>query len=60
MKLGEILIPPATSFNGGAQAATGEGGELGGRPLKEADEKRDQTLKNEESIEKSNTQGGSE
>ena len=39
---------------------TGEGGEKGGRPSKEADEKKDQTIKNEESIEKSKTQGGSE
>ena len=57
LKLGEKLIPPANSFTGGM---TGEGGEEGGRPDKSEDEKKDQTIKNEESIEKSKTQGGSE
>ena len=57
LKLGEKLIPPLNSFTGGA---TGEGGEEGGRPTKSEDEKKDQTIKNEESIEKSKTQGGSE
>ena len=66
LKLGEKLIPPKTSFNssGDEQGAkggmTGEGGENGGRPNKSEDEKKDQTIKNEESIEKSKTQGGSE
>ena len=65
LKLGEKLIPPANSFTGGKQEdganpMTGEGGDQGGRPSKEADEKKDQTIKNEESIEKSKTQGGSE
>ena len=64
LKLSEKLIPPANSFTGGAQGdsnpATGEGGEEGGRPPKSEDEKKDQTIKNEESIEKSKTQGGSE
>ena len=66
LKLGEKLIPPKTSFNssGDEQGAkggmTGEGGENGGRPTKSEDEKKDQTIKNEESIEKSKTQGGSE
>lgn len=66
LKLGEKLIPPKTSFNssGDEQGAkggmTGEGGENGGRPTKSADDKKDQTIKNEESIEKSKTQGGSE
>ena len=70
LKLGEKLIPPANSFTGGKQEEeedskganpmTGEGGDQGGRPNKEEDEKKDQTIKNEESIEKSNTQGGSE
>ena len=55
LQLTEKLIPPKTSFTD-----TGEDGGEGGRPTKEADEKKDQTLKNEESIEKSNTQGGSE
>ena len=61
LKLGEKLIPPANSFTGGnAGGMTGEGGEEGGRPDKSEDEKKDQTIKNEESIEKSKTQGGSE
>ena len=66
LKLSEKLIPPKTSFNssGDEQGAkggmTGEGGENGGRPNKSEDEKKDQTIKNEESIEKSKTQGGSE
>ena len=51
--LTDRLIPPKTSFTD-----TGEG--EGGRPSKTADEKKDQTIKNEESIEKSKTQGGSE
>lgn len=67
LKLGEKLIPPANSFTGGAvqegneaKPMTGQGGDQGGRPTKTADEKKDQTIKNEESIEKSKTQGGSE
>ena len=61
LKLGEKLVPPANSFTGGkAGGMTGEGGEEGGRPDKSEDEKKDQTIKNEESIEKSKTQGGSE
>jgi hypothetical protein len=57
LKLHDKLIPPANAFTGGT---TGEGGDEGGRPTKSEDEKRDQTIKNEESIEKSKTQGGSE
>ena len=53
--LTDKLLPPKTSFTDG-----GEGGSEGGRPTKTADEKKDQTIKNEESIEKSKTQGGSE
>lgn len=53
--LADKLIPPKTSFTD-----TGEGGDEGGRPTKSTDEKKDQTIKNEESIEKSKTQGGSE
>lgn len=67
LKLSDKLIPPKTSFNSGndeegtkKNGITGEGGEEGGRPTKSADEKKDQTIKNEESIEKSKTQGGSE
>jgi hypothetical protein len=70
LKLGEKLIPPANSFTGGKQeeegadqkknGMTGEGGDEGGRPEKSDDEKKDKTLENEESIEKSKTQGGSE
>ena len=70
LKLNEKLIPPSNSFtggkqkedgeDGGANPMTGEGGDQGGRPSKEADEKKDQTIKNEESVEKSKTQGGSE
>lgn len=51
--LPDKLIPLKTSF-------TDNGAEEGGRPTKTADEKKDQTIKNEESIEKSKTQGGSE
>lgn len=47
------LIPPKTSF-------TQSGEEEAGRPNKEVDEKKDQTLKNEKSVETSKTQGGSE
>lgn len=71
LKLGKRLIPPANSFTGGASQEeeeeetkpnpmTGEGGDQGGRPNKSEEEKKDQTIKNEESIEKSKTQGGSE
>lgn len=60
LKLGDKLIPPKTAFNSGNGGMTGEGGEEGGRPNKSEDEKKDQTIKNEESIEKSKTQGGSE
>ena len=68
LKLGDKLIPPKTSFNSsgdedGANAnggMTGEDGEEGGRPTKSAEDKKDQTIKNEESIEQSKTQGGSE
>jgi hypothetical protein len=48
LKLGDKLIPPANSFTGGKQEdaeganpMTGEGGDKGGRPSKEADEKKD-------------------
>lgn len=60
--LGNKLIPPKTSFNSGSDTIDNTGGdeEQGGRPTKETDEKKDQTLRNEESIEKSQTQGGSE
>ena len=53
--LTDKLIPPKTSFTDG-----GEQGSEGGRPTKESGDKKDQTIKNEESIEKSKTQGGSE
>ena len=55
LELTDKLIPPLTAFT-----QDGSGGEEGGRPTKESGEKRDQTLKNEKSIEKSKTQGGSE
>ena len=55
LMLTDKLIPPKTSFTD-----TGEDGGEGGRPTKEVDDKKDQTIKNEESIEKSKTQGGSE
>jgi hypothetical protein len=58
LELTDKLIPPQTAFT--QNGATGEGGEEGGRPTKESGEKKDQTLKNEKSIEKSKTQGGSE
>ena len=54
LKLTDYLIPPKTSFNQDGSE------DEGGRPAKEADEKRDQTIRNEESVEKSKTQGGSE
>ena len=54
LKMTEKLIPPMTAFT------QGEGGEEGGRPTKESGEKKDKTLENEKSIEKSKTQGGSE
>lgn len=54
LKLTEKLIPPQTAFT------TTEGSEEGGRPTKTSEEKKDQTIKNEKSIEKSKTQGGSE
>ena len=69
LKLGEKLIPPANSFTGGKDeegagtkknGITGEGGEEGGRPNKSEEDKKDQTIDNEKSIEKSKTQGGSE
>ena len=53
LKLTEKLIPPQTAFT-----QADEGGN--GRPTKTVDEKKDKTLKNEKSIEKSKTQGGSE
>ena len=53
--LTDKLIPPKTSFT---QDGSDDGGD--GRPTKETGEKKDQTLRNEESIEKSKTQGGSE
>lgn len=56
LKLTDCLIPPKTSFN----QDSSESGEEGGRPVKDAGEKRDQTIRNEESIERSKTQGGSE
>lgn len=54
LKLTDKLIPPQTAF-------TQDGGDGGnGRPTKETGEKKDKTLENEKSIERSNTQGGSE
>lgn len=50
------LIAPATSFTGGGAATDTEGG----RPQLEVEERSDKTLENQASIEKSNTQGGSE
>ena len=55
--LADKLIPPKTSFTG---TNTGEDGGEGGRPAKESGEKKDKTLENEKSLEKSKTQGGSE
>ena len=53
LNLTEKLIPPKTAFTQGGE-------EEAGRPTKEVDEKKDQTLRNEESVETSKTQGGSE
>ena len=55
LELSDKLIPPKTSFTD-----NGSSGEEGGRPTKETGEKKDKTLENEQSIEKSKTQGGSE
>jgi hypothetical protein len=51
LKLNDKLIPPSNSFTGGklgegkegegANPMTGEGGDQGGRPSKDADEKKD-------------------
>lgn len=57
LQLTDRLIPPKTSFTGSEEL---EGGEGGGRPTKSIDQKKDQTIRNEESIEKSKKQGGSE
>ena len=57
LKLTEKLIPPSTAFT---QSATGADSEGNGRPSKEPEDKKDQTIRNEESIEQSNIQGGSE
>ena len=54
LSLTDKLIPPKTAFT---QVEESEGN---GRPAKETGEKKDKTLENEKSIEKSNTQGGSE
>lgn len=54
LTLTEKLIPPMTSHTQGDILDGGEG-----RPKKEAGDKKDKTIKNEESIEKSKTQGGS-
>ena len=54
LNLVDKLIPPQTAF-------TQDGGDGGnGRPTKETGEKKDKTLENEKSKEKSKTQGGSE
>jgi hypothetical protein len=53
LSLTDKLIPPKTAFT---QDGEGEGN---GRPAKETGDKKDKTLENEESIEKSKTQGGS-
>lgn len=53
LKLTEVLIAPKTSF-------TSSNADEGGRPTKETEEKKDQTLENEKSVEISKTQGGSE
>jgi hypothetical protein len=72
LKLHEKLIPPSSTFTGGGDKGkeegeeaptnpmTGAGGDEGGRPSKETEDKKDQTIRNEESVEKSKTQGGSE
>jgi hypothetical protein len=54
LNLVEKLIPPQSAY-------TQSGNEdVGGRPKKEVEDKKDKTLENEKSIEKSKTQGGSE
>lgn len=55
LALTDKLIPPQTSYTQGVEADS----EGNGRPTKEAGEKKDKTLENEQSIEKSKTQGGS-
>lgn len=54
LDLTKKLIPPQTSFTQNNES------ENNGRPTKENGEKKDKTLENEKSIEKSKTQGGSE
>ena len=53
--LTDRLLPPKTSYTQSAEEESNNG-----RPAKEAEDKKDQTIANEKSIEKSNTQGGSE
>lgn len=54
LNLVEKLIPPQSAY-------TQSGSEdVGGRPEKQVEDKKDKTLENEKSIEKSKTQGGSE
>ena len=54
LTLTDKLIPPMTSYTQGEVLDGGDG-----RPTKETGEKKDKTLENEKSIEKSKTQGGS-
>ena len=56
LKLGDKLIPPKSAYT----ASADDSDDQGGRPTKESEDKRDKTIQNEESIQKSNTQGGSE
>ena len=54
LKLTDKLIPPKTAFTQDGES------DNNGRPTKEVGEKKDKTLENEKSMEKSKTQGGSE
>lgn len=54
LDLTNVLIAPKTSFTNSTSD------DEGGRPAKEEGEKKDQTIKNEKSVEISKTQGGSE
>lgn len=56
--LTDKLLPPKTSYTQGTEDGQEESNN--GRPALEEGDKKDQTIANEKSIEKSNTQGGSE
>ena len=56
LKLTDKLIPPQTAFT----QSNATDSEDNGRPAKELEDKKDQTIKNQESEQQSNIEGGSE